>query len=83
MEARSLRCIIGGLSALASNDVGGIPAGPVVFRRCRLVEAVPRLCFLKQLCHSRDIEAESSSGQPCLDLLKDPRIAVRVSEGGV
>src|SRR5688572_16218130 len=83
VEARSLRCIIGGPSALASNDVGGIPAGPVVLRRRRLVHAVPLLCFLKQLCHCCDIEAESSSGQPCLDLLKNPRIAVRVSEGGV
>ena len=30
-----------------------------------------------------DIEAESSAGQPCLDLLKSPRIAVGVGEGSV
>src|SRR5687767_1528131 len=83
VEARSLRCIIGGPSALASNHVGGIPAGPVVLRRRRLVHAVPLLRFLKQLCQCLDIEAESSSGQPYLDLLKDPRIAVWVSEGRV
>src|SRR5688572_13323326 len=83
VEARSLRCIIGGPPALASNHVGGIPAGPVVLGRRRLVHAVPLLCFLKQLCQCLDIEAESSSRQPCLDLLKNPRIAVGVGEGGV
>jgi hypothetical protein len=70
-------------SALARHDVRGIPVRPVVLWRGRLILAVPQLCFSQELRQRRNVEAESSPGEPRLDLLEKPSIAVGVGERSV
>ena len=55
---------------------------PVVLRSGRLVPAVALFCFAQKLGQRRDVRAESSSGKPRRDLLKQPAVAVRITEGG-
>ena len=54
---------------------------PVVLRRGRLVRAMMLLCLSEKRCQRRDVKvAESSSGKPRLDLLKQPAVAVWIAE---
>ena len=42
-----------------------------------------RLCLSQKLCQRRNVQvAESSFGKPCLDLLEQPGVAVRITERG-
>src|SRR5439155_18251943 len=76
---RLFRC----LPLLARCDVGGVPARPMVLRSCRLIFTMMLLCLAQKLCQRPDIQiAESSSGQPRRDLLKQPGVAVGIIECG-
>ena len=68
--------LVGSSPALTCDDVGSVPPRPVVLRSGRFVLAMALLCFSQQLCQGRDVQAESSSGKPRLDLLQQPAVAV-------
>lgn len=48
----------------------------------RRAHAMALLCLLRKLCQSREVQAESSSGQPRCDLLEQPAVAVGIAERG-
>src|SRR5882672_8196079 len=76
-------CLRGRPAALARDDVGGVPPRPMVFRSGRFVLAMTLLCFPQKIGQGRDIHiAESTSGNPRVDLLQQPAVAVRIAERG-
>ena len=56
------------------------PPRPVVLRSGRFVLAMVLLCLSQQLGQRLDVQAEPSAGKPCLDLLEQPEVAVRITE---
>src|SRR2546430_5964931 len=83
VELARFRCFFRCLPVLARYDVGGVPTRPVVLRSRRFVLAMMLLCLAQKLCQRRDVQgAESSSGQPRGDFLKQPGVAVGVVECG-
>src|SRR5215471_15953249 len=78
-SGRLFRC----LPLLARCDVGSVPARPMVLRSRRLIFTMMLLCLAQELGQRPDIQvAESSSGQPRGDLLKQSGVAVGVIECG-
>jgi len=51
-----------------------------MLRSGRFVLAMALLCLSQKLGQSRDVDAESSSGKPRLDLLEQPAVAVWITE---
>src|SRR5262249_6082899 len=78
------RGVFGGLvrrpPTLARHDVAAVPLRPVVLRTLCLVVAVPLLGFLKKLSERWDIQAESSTGKPRLDLLEEPAVSIGIAK---
>src|SRR5262249_7812566 len=70
--------LFGSPALLARDDVGGIERRPVVLRGRRFVRAMAHLGLAQKICQGREVEAQSSSGQARLDLLKQPAVAVRI-----
>src|SRR5271168_211347 len=76
-------CLFGGLPFLSRDNVGGVPARPVVLRSRRFVFAVVLLGLLQELRQRRDIQiAESSAGKPRCDFLKQPSVAIGITKRG-
>jgi hypothetical protein len=83
VELALFDCFFRCLPVLARYDVGGVPARPVVLRSRRFVLTMMLLRLAQKLCQRRDIQiAESSSGQPRCNFLKQPGVAVGVIECG-
>src|SRR5262245_2570063 len=74
--------LIGTPPALARDDVGAVPVRPMVLWSGRFVLAMALFCFAQELDLSRDVAAESSSGQPRPDLLEQPAVAIWIAETG-
>jgi hypothetical protein len=53
------RGFVDGLTALASDDVRGVPSRPVMLRSRQLVRTMAFLCLPQKLRQRRDVEAES------------------------
>src|ERR1700691_3197724 len=76
-------CLLGGLAVLARDNVGGVPARPLVFRSGRLVFTVVLLSLLQELSQRRDIQTtKSPARQPRCDFLKEPSITVGITKRG-
>ena len=83
MDLAVFGCLFRGLAVLTGDDVGRVPARPVVFRSGRFVFAVVLLSLLQELGQRRDIQVtESPSRQPGCDFLKQPSIAVGITKCG-
>src|ERR1700688_3303214 len=82
-ELAVFRCLFGSLAVLTRDNVGGIPARPVVLRSRGLVFAVMLLSLLQEFGECRDIQiTKSSARQPRCDFLKQPSIAVGITKRG-
>ena len=83
MQLALFGCFFGCLPFLARNDVGGVPARPVVLRSRRFVLAMMLFCLAQKRCQRCYVQiAESSSGQPRGDFLEQPGVAVGIIECG-
>ena len=70
-ELAVFRCLFGSLAVLTRDNVGGIPARPVVLRSRGLVFAVMLLSLLQEFGECRDVQiTKSSARQPRCDFLK-------------
>ena len=82
-ELAVFSCLFGSLAALTRDNVGRVPARPVVLRSGRLVIAVMLLSLLQELGECRDVQiTKSSAWQPGCDFLKRPSIAVGITKRG-
>jgi hypothetical protein len=78
-ELAVFSCLFGSLAALTRDNVGRVPARPVLLRSGRLVFAVMLLSLLQELGECRDVQiTESSARQPGCDFLKEPSIVIGI-----
>src|SRR5262245_41800753 len=75
--------LIGVLATLASDDVPGVPLRPMVLWSAGSVYSVPVLRLAQQINERRQIPAEPPAGEPSLDFLQHPAIAVRITERSI
>src|SRR5277367_4204183 len=76
-------CLFGRLPFLTRDNVGGVPARPVMLRSNRFVFSVVLLSLLQELGQRRDVQiTQSAARQPCCDFLKQPSIAVGITKRG-
>jgi hypothetical protein len=71
------------LTALARDNVAGVPVRPMVLRSGRLIFVMVLFSLLQQFGQRRDVQiTKSSARQPGCDFLKQPSVAVRITKHG-
>src|SRR5678815_4911678 len=80
VKSSGLDRLFGGPALCASDDVGCVPVGPVVLRSARFVGTMVRFRLSQELRECRDVQGQSTSGKPRVDLLEQPAIAIGVLE---